>query len=67
MTVEVNIVRLEHERAWSLEAVNDAGTSIVWDALFPRDQATCGKFLRAVAEEEVRTFLDKGNMIPFRR
>jgi hypothetical protein len=35
VTIEVNLVRLEHERAWSLEVVDDTGTSIVLDDLLP--------------------------------
>ena len=37
ITVEVSIIRLEHETAWSLEVVNSAATSIVWDELFATD------------------------------
>lgn len=29
VTVEVHIVRLEHEKDWTLEVVNSSGTSIV--------------------------------------
>jgi uncharacterized protein len=67
VAVEVNIVRLEHETTWSLEVVNDAGTSMVWDDLFPSDNVAYDEFLRTVAEEGMHTFLDKGNVIPFRR
>ena len=31
ITVEVFIYRLENESKWSLEVLNDAFTSIVWD------------------------------------
>ena len=37
VTVEVSIIRLEHETEWSLEVVNSASTSIVWDDLFASD------------------------------
>jgi hypothetical protein len=37
VTVEVSIIRLEHETEWSLEVVNSAGMSIVWDDLFASD------------------------------
>jgi hypothetical protein len=40
VTVKVSIVRLEHESQWSLEVVNDAGTSIVWDDLFSSENQT---------------------------
>jgi hypothetical protein len=39
VTVEVSIIRLEHETEWSLEVVNFASTSIVWDDLFASDDA----------------------------
>ena len=38
VTVEVSIIRLEHETQWSLEVVNSAATSIVWDELFASDE-----------------------------
>ena len=38
VTVEVSIIRLEHESEWSLEVVNSAGTSIVWDHQFATDE-----------------------------
>ena len=34
--MEVSIIRPEHETQWSLEVVNAANTSIVWDDLFAR-------------------------------
>ena len=67
VTVEVSIVRLENETEWSLEVVNSSGTSIVWDDLFPSDEDAFAEFKRTVAEEGIRTFLDGGKVIPFRR
>jgi hypothetical protein len=67
VTVEVSIIRLEHETQWSLEVVNSAATSIVWDELFASDEDAYAEFERTVAEEGMRAFLDKGNVIPFRR
>ena len=67
VTVEVSIIRLEHETKWSLEVVNSAGASIVWDDLFSSDDEAFAEFERTVAEEGMQTFLDKGNVIPFRR
>jgi hypothetical protein len=66
VTVEVDIYRFEHETAWTLEVVNDAGTSIVWDDLFASDDDAHAEFLRTVAEEGMLAFLDKGNVIPIR-
>lgn len=67
VTVEVNIVRLEHEKLWSLEVVNAKGTSTVWDELFPSDEEAYAEFERTISEEGIATFLDQGNVIPFRR
>jgi hypothetical protein len=67
VTVDVSIIRLEHETKWSLEVVNSAGTSIVWDDLFSSDDEAFAEFERTATEEGMRTFLDKGNVIPFRR
>ena len=67
VTVEVSIIRLEHETGWSLEVVNSASTSIVWDDLFASDDEAFAEFERTVAEEGMRTFRDKENVIPFRR
>jgi hypothetical protein len=67
VTVEVSIIRLEHENEWSLEVVNSANTSIVWDELFPTDEAAYAEFERTVAEEGMQTFLDSAKVIPLRR
>jgi len=67
VTVEVSIIRLEHETEWSLEVVDSASTSIVWDDLFASDDEAFAEFERTVAEEGMRAFLDKASVIPFRR
>ena len=67
VTVEVSIIRLEHETEWSLEVANAAGTSIVWDDLFASDDEAYAEFERTVAEEGMQAFLDKSNVVPFRR
>ncbi len=67
VTVEVSIIRLEGETEWSLEVVNDKNTSIVWDDLFASDDEAYAEFERTVADEGIRTFLDSGKVIPFRR
>ena len=66
ITVEVFIYRLENEPKWSLEVVNDAGTSIVWDDLFDSDEDAYAEFQRTVEEEGMRAFLDNQNVIPFK-
>ena len=67
VTVEVIIVRLERESKWSLEVLNNAGTSIVWDNLFDSDDDAYAKFQQTVEEEGMRAFLDNQNVIPFKR
>jgi hypothetical protein len=62
VTVQVSIVRLENETAWSLEVVNSSGSSIVWDDLFPSDQDALAEFERTVAVEGISTFLDGGKV-----
>ena len=67
VTVEVIIVRLERESKWSLEVLNNAGTSIVWDNLFDSDDDAYAKFQQTVEEEGMRAFLDNQNVIPFKQ
>jgi len=47
--------------------VNAANTSIVWEEPFATDEDAYAEFERTVAEEGMRTFLDSGKVIPFRR
>lgn len=65
--VEIGIYRIETEPGWSLEVVNAAGTSTVWDELFATDDAALAQFERTVSEEGMVVFIDSGNVIPFRR
>ena len=67
ITVEVSIIRLEHETEWSLEVVNSEGASIVWDDLFSSDDEAFAEFERTVREEGLQAILDKSNVVPFRR
>ena len=67
VTVEVFIYRLESESKQSLEVVNDAGTSIVWDDLFDSDEDAYAEFQRTVEEEGMNAFLNNQNVIPFKR
>jgi hypothetical protein len=67
ITVQLCIYRLENTPGWSLEVVNSAGTSIVWDDLLSSDDAANEEFLRTVAEDGMAAFLDSSTVIPFRR
>ncbi len=52
ITVDVRIYRLE-DTDWSLEVIDSEGTSIVWNDLFPTDEAAKAEFHRSVDEEGV--------------
>ena len=65
--IEICIYRLEHEKPWTLEVVNAAGTSVVWDEQFSSDEEAYAEFKRTVADEGMQAFLDQGNVISFRR
>lgn len=65
VSIEVNIFRLENEDQWTLEVVNEKGTSIVWDDEFFDDGEAFRAFEQVVAEEGMATFLDSATVIPF--
>ena len=67
ITVDVRIYRTEEQPGWSLEVVNSIATSTVWDDLFETDELAFTEFRRTVAEEGMGVFVDRGNVIPFRR
>lgn len=56
--LKVNIVRLATEPGWSLEVVNDKGTSTVWDDLFETDRQADAEFRRVLAQDGFEAFLD---------
>jgi hypothetical protein len=59
IAVEVNIFRLENEDQWTLEVVNEVGTSTVWEDTFATDELAFEIFARTVAAEGMSTFLDE--------
>lgn len=63
----VEIYRLEHEAAWSLEVIDRDGTSTVWDEQFKSDGEALEELERAVREEGVAAFMDRGTVVPFPR
>jgi hypothetical protein len=50
--VRIDIYRLE-TTDWSLEMVDETGTSTVWDDLFPTDQAALDEALKTIREEGI--------------
>ena len=67
VTVVVNIYRLERDAHWTLEVVNEVGTSTVWDDSFFTDDEAYAAFQQTVEEEGMEAFLDRANVIPFPR
>jgi uncharacterized protein len=65
VVVDVDIYRLEDEDHWTLEVVNDAGTSTLWDDQFATDQAAYDEFQRTVAAEGMMPFHEEATIIPF--
>ena len=59
ITVRLEIYRLEGDRQWVLEVVNQNGTSTVWENLFDTDGAAYEAFEAAVEHEGIGTFLDE--------
>ena len=52
MTVRVEICRMRvGDEGWSLEIVDDEGTSTVWDEPFPTDREAYQEFQRALEAE----------------
>lgn len=58
ITLRVEIYR-GADTDWTLEVVNPSNTSIVWDDLFPSDQAAFAEFARTVLSEGMHSFLDE--------
>ena len=67
VSITLEIYRLEGDTDWSLEVVYNHGTSIVWDDRFKTDDLALAAFEQVVVEEGMATFLDAGNVVPFRR
>jgi hypothetical protein len=55
----VRIFRLASEPGWSLEVVNDLGTSTVWQEVFTTDRDADTAFRDALAHEGIEVFLDE--------
>lgn len=58
VTVDVSIYRLEADAEWTLEIINDRGTSIAWQETFKTDEDAYQAFQLTVAQEGMQTFLD---------
>jgi len=63
--LSIEIYKLEGGVGWSLEVVDEDGTSTVWDDLFDTDQAALDEVLKAINEEGLSAFRESGNIVPF--
>ncbi len=61
----IEIYKLEDGNEWSLEVVDEEGTSTVWDDLFDSDQAALDEVLKAIKEDGLGAFQESGNVVPF--
>ena len=64
-TLQVCIYKLEGTTEWSLEVVDETGSSTVWEDLFPTDDEANQEFLQTVAEEGIGAFIENTNVVPF--
>ena len=61
----IEIYRLEEDAKWTLEAIDDEGTSTVWDDQFDTDQAALDELLTDIEKQGIATFRESANIIPF--
>jgi hypothetical protein len=65
--LRIEIYRLEHQTTWSLEVVDEDGTSNVWNDQFVTDVAALNAAMRVIEHEGLSAFRDTSNVIQFRR
>jgi hypothetical protein len=65
--LSIEIYRLDDRPGWTLEVINEAGTSVVWNDQFATDRDADNAFRETLATEGLAAFLDddEGNVIPF--
>ncbi len=61
----IEIFRLEQDRAWTLEVIDQDGTSHVWDRTFLSDNEAREIALRTIEGEGATAFMRGSNIIPF--
>lgn len=65
--LQLEIYRLDDRPGWTLEVVNQVGTSIVWDDLFATDAEAEHTFRETLKTEGLAAFRDEGTVIPISR
>ena len=63
--LQIEIYRLEHQNYWTLEVIDDKGTSTVWDDPFGTDEEALNEVQKTIRKEGISAFLDTGNVIQF--
>ena len=61
---ELEIYRLEDVPGWSLEVIDEEGTSTVWDDTFETDEAAYNCLIEFIQKEGIAAFKG-GKVIPF--
>jgi 16S rRNA U1498 N3-methylase RsmE len=56
-TVTVEIYKLEHEKSWMLEIVDQFNNSTVWDDTFSTESAALTEAKKAILENKVSNFI----------
>ena len=65
ISVELSIMKLEGSPEWTLEVINSAGKSFVWEEGFENDKDAYNEFLQTVAEYGIYFFVYQGTVIQF--
>lgn len=64
---DIEIYRLDFETGWTLEVIDQDGTSHVWDEQFPSDRDARNAAVTALQEAGAITFMTNDTIAPFRR
>ncbi|WP_374420858.1 hypothetical protein [Novosphingobium arvoryzae] len=64
--MQIHIYQLAGDPDWTLEVVNEEGTSIVWDDRFTTDRSAFEAFQKTLDTEGIEAFLDDADVLPFR-
>lgn len=65
--LRLEIYRLDDRPGWTLEVVNQVGTSIVWDDLFATDAEAEQTFRNTLKTEGLAAFREESNVISIPR
>jgi hypothetical protein len=63
----IDIYRLEADTTWTLEVVDQEGTSYVWDDQFRSDWDARDTAIRALETKGPIAFMRGDNVVPFRK